>query len=252
MTMTNQYISRAANALPNGEPDLTTMTVDQIATHRGIGKRHAYSLLRRASEAKMDVPVPSNQRELILSILYRSDGNIRNTDDLSAAVHDVGSKLPPHDVTKVLWSLQKSQYVRFRERANGSLFAIKLTTEGLEAARRRASTEPEAEEQSPEPGPEPNEWPFPEENTVVETSLTTHPDLLIVALPWIQGSMDGYPVMRALRDRAIKAQKLNAAAKILEEAGEDDMVLAIMAKTEVTGLEAEVINLLRHFGEIAS
>jgi hypothetical protein len=101
-------------------------------------------------------------------------------------------------------------------------------------------------EEPPPVGPQPGES-GPGSDEDWGPTVTEQPT---VVLPWFKGSLGGFPVIRDLRDRAIRAQKLNAAARILEEVGEDDMVLALMAKTEFSGLEAEVITLLRHFGEI--
>ena len=68
--------------------------------------------------------------------------------------------------------------------------------------------------------------------------------------PVAEWSISEWPELTKIRDRANRAQKLNAAAKLLEEAGEDDMVLALMAKTEFTPLEQEIVSLLRYFKEI--
>jgi Fe2+ or Zn2+ uptake regulation protein len=69
--------------------------------------------------------------------------------------------------------------------------------------------------------------------------------------PWIKYSLTGWPMFRAIRDRYTRAQKLNAAAKLLEEAGgQDEMVLTLMGETEFTQLEEEVLELLKKCGEI--
>jgi hypothetical protein len=275
---TDNYTFRAANALPNDEPDITTLTVDQLARERGVSKRYAYALMRRAQAAKMDVPIPTNQREMILTILYRSDGYIRNTDDLSAAVHESGSTLPPHDVTKTLWSLQKSQYVRFRERANGMLYAIKLTPEGKKAAKAvlrpvvddnellpaDAGTMSTVEEIEPPVVRDESTATVEEDGSVtrhtrvvadfvveggpVITEVLTQPDE--PAVPWFRGNMGGWPSMREVRDRHLKATKIKSALALLEEVGEDDAVLSLLDKITFTPLEEEVVQLLRFLKEI--
>jgi hypothetical protein len=69
--------------------------------------------------------------------------------------------------------------------------------------------------------------------------------------PWIKGSLGGWPTFRAIRDRYNRALKLNAAAKLLEEAGgQDEMVLTLMGETEFTTLENEVLELLKKFEEV--
>jgi Fe2+ or Zn2+ uptake regulation protein len=274
------------------------MTVDQIAKARGVTKRYAYSILRKAQAAKMDVPVPTNQRELILTILHRSGDYIRNTDMLSEAVHETGSKLPPHDVTKVLWSLQKTQHVRFRERANGMLYAIKLTAEGKKAAIKLTTDhlfEPDDNELLPtdagtmstveeivtEVGPDGQDEAYARVDEhiakVVEGARKlqeevnalgagpkpgnsgpgsdedwgpTLPEQQDPPVPWFRGNLGGWPSIRSVRDRHLKAVKIRAAAALLEEAGEDDTVLALLDKITFTPLEEEVVQLLRFLKEI--
>lgn len=73
----------------------------------------------------------------------------------------------------------------------------------------------------------------------------------MVKRPWIKGDLNGWSMFRNIRDRALRARKLNAAAEMLQEAGGyDDAVLTIMAETEFTLLEQEVKQLLELFGEI--
>jgi Fe2+ or Zn2+ uptake regulation protein len=73
----------------------------------------------------------------------------------------------------------------------------------------------------------------------------------MIKRPWIKGDLNGWAMFRNIRDRALRARKLNAAAEMLQEAGGyDDAVLTIMAETEFTPLEQEVKQLLELFGEI--
>lgn len=83
-----------------------------------------------------------------------------------------------------------------------------------------------------------------------EFTLATPDNQPMVKLPWIKGSMGGWPAFRDIRERALKATKINAAAKLLEEAGEDEIALTLMDKTFFGTLEEEVVKLLQHFGEI--
>jgi len=275
---TDNYTFRAANALPNGEPDLTTLTVDQIAKAKGISKRYAYAVLRRAQEAKMDVPIPSNQRELILTLLHQSGDQVRNTDILCMVVHDAGSKLPPHDVTKTLWSLQKSQYVRFRERANGMLYGIKLTPEGRKAAEALlhrddnellptdAGTMSTVEEVITNVGPDQqaDAYDLVEEHVkrvaanaaLLQEEINAMgagpalPEQQDPPVPWFRGNLGGWPSIRDVRDRHNKAVKIKAALALLEEVGEDDAVITLLDKITFTPLEEEVVQLLRFLKEI--
>lgn len=241
--------------------DITTLTVEQIMRDRGIGKRYAYTLLRREQAKRMEGHVPQNQRDLILTILAQ-DTSIRNTNELSEAIHATGSKLPPHDVTKTLWSLQKSRYVRFRERANGMLYAIELTSEGRAAAAKREIKEVALAEVSVVEEPPVPAWtatieqPVPPPSydellpLVEETYNASAPAQPDPAVPWFRDNMGGWPSLRAIRDRYQKAVKIRAAAALLEEVGEDDTALALFEKVNFTPLEEEVIQLLRWLKEI--
>ena len=68
--------------------------------------------------------------------------------------------------------------------------------------------------------------------------------------PWPKGNLDGWPAFRDIRIRATKSEKLTQAARLLEEAGEDEMALTLLGRTEFTPLELEVAALLRAFGEL--
>ncbi len=62
--------------------------------------------------------------------------------------------------------------------------------------------------------------------------------------------LSAYPAIKAVRDRAIRATKINAAVKLLEEAGEDEIALNLMTKTDFSPLESEIIAILRELKEI--
>jgi len=240
---TDPYTNRAANAIPNPDIDITTQTVEDIMRERGVGKRYAYSILKQMSEEQnTSDAVPDNQRERILAVLYR--GGINNSQELKAALHHDGYEINGHDTVKVLWSLQKTGHVKFRERQSPRmLFAIRLTDLGKTDGRKYATRpikEVELVEVSVVAEPPAPTW------TVTEQEVNEGQP----GLPWIAGNMKDWPALLDLRDRANRAKKLNAAAKILEEAGEDDMVLALMAKTDFTPLETEVIRLLEYLKEI--
>jgi hypothetical protein len=59
-----------------------------------------------------------------------------------------------------------------------------------------------------------------------------------------------FPLIRSIRDRARKESVLAQAAKLLEEAGEDDIALTVMGRTEYSDLELEVKTMLASIGEV--
>lgn len=278
---TDTYIQKAANALAHSDRDLAAMTAQQIMSERGVSKAQAYKLLRLArGEHMTEDPVPTNQRERVLAVLYRAKGSIRNTQELTEALQASGYEANGHDAVKVMWSLQKTGHVHFRERQSPRmLYAIELKPLG-KAEGRRLTTPPE---QPLTPTPEEVEAVL--DQGVAEGSITPEarasitvgaviddaiPEFVAervheslseavtgatmaednIRRPWIKGNLGGWPSLRDIRDRALKSKKLVAAAKLLEEAGEDDMALTLMGKTEFSPLEEEIISLLTLWEEI--
>lgn len=254
--MTDNYIRRAANALPNKHEDATALTVEQIMRERGVGRRQAYFRLRQMrGEQDTQVPVPANQRDRVLVTLYRANGSITDSRVLTQALHEGGYNIDGHDTTKTLWSLQKTNHVKFRERSNPRyLYGIHLTAQG-KAEGKRLTTEKKQEEEAPEPitvesepviptevlkpfFPEPYQYQYEPEPEPEPEPLT----------PWIKGDLP--PALRELRERWLKATKLYAAAQLLEAAGEIEVAVSLYDKTKFTELEEEVIDLLRHLKEI--
>ena len=279
---TDQYTYRAANAIPNDEPDITILTVDQFAQERGIGKRHAYTLLHRmAAEQHAEATIPTGQRDRVLEILYRSNDSIPESRMLMQALQDEGYAIDGHDAVKTLWSLQKTGHVKFRERQNPKyLYGIRLTDLG-KAEGRRLTTKPKAikevviEEVSVVEEPPVPSWTVvtnvgPDQQDEAYDRVAEH--IAKVAanaallqqeiddlgagkpepqpiVPWIASNMGGWPSMRDVRDRARKVTKIREAAALLEEVGEDDAVLALLDKITFTPLEEEVVALLRFLKE---
>jgi hypothetical protein len=245
------YIDMSANAMSHGpEPSIESLTVDDIMRERKVGKRYAYEILKRLSEEQnLATAVPDNQRERVLAVLYKTGA--RDTNALKDALHRDGYEVDGHDTTKVMWSLQKTGHVKFRERQSPRmLYAIKLTDKGRQDGRKylngKKREDPPTEERSP---------------VNIDADRITPPEEYAVSQPepepvvdrpaayWVDHPEE-WPAINDLRERAAKAQKLGAAAKILEEVGEDDMVLALMGKTEFTPLEREVIDILDHYQEL--
>jgi hypothetical protein len=275
--ISDRHVWRSANAVSQGEePDAVAATVESIMAERGVSKRRAYFLLREQQQEKMtETPVSESQRTRMLAVLYRANGSIRNSTELTEALHKAGYETSGHDTVKVLWSLQKTGHVLFRERQSPRmLYAIKLTTLGKIDGKRFAEPQPQVTMVVEEPDPfvispvgtiKGDEVVWPEPVPVEELADQDHPDLVeedqvvehfaeatgvpLYTKPWTL-DMEGFPAMRALRDRARKAVKLAEAAKLLEEAGEDEMALNLMSKTDFNPLEEEVIELLRRFEEI--
>jgi hypothetical protein len=248
------------------EPDYTDMTVEQIMSARNIGKKAAYAMKRRQRLGEVG-HVPNNQRERVLSILFRN-ADIKNSNELTEALHADGSEIDGHDTTKVLWSLQKSGHVKFRERQGGhkQLYAIDLTKTGLNDARfieeKLASLQAEREFQNSAGGdggyvdlvpPLADQAIADAELDETEGAHTVKPSVLAPEPPAgvepFQPFDNRFPAIHEVRDRAIRAKRYAEAAKILEEVGEDEIALTLMTKSEFSPLELEVIELIKAYGE---
>jgi len=249
--------------------------VSAIMEERGVGRKRAYAILKTERAATFTGEVPNTQRVQVLMYLVEHDQTL-SAAMLLDGLHANGMSIDMHDVVKTLWSLQKNRFVHFRERGNGVLFAIKVTDAGLAAyagMREKLSTpapftgnhavfvdpstllvhDPVADVaplrlQHAEPlyTEDDPDW-AAIVSPVVNTTMHGEPP---IARPWVMGNLGGWPAFRDLRDRAVKADKLAAAAKLLEEVGEDDIALSLMAMTEFTPLEGEVIEVLKLFKEL--
>lgn len=229
---------------------LVSQTVEDIMRERKVGKRWAYAILRQQTEEKAtQAPVPHNQRERVLEILYRSDGYIRDSRMLNKALHDEGYEIDGHDTTKVLWSLQKTNHVKFREHQNPRyLYAIKLTDQGKTDGHRLVTKAPPAPPE-PEPPAVVEEQPREEAVSLAVAAVVVPEEQEIIPVPAEPSlSLASYPAINDLHERSLKAQKLAEAARLLEEAGEDDIALNLMGKTEFTALEREVLDVFDKLG----
>ena len=249
-------------------PPKSNEAVALLMAEKGVNRRRAYAMLREQKSAEIDTSnVGQGQRIAVMTCLIAHPESGRDAPVLLAALHDAGIKIDMHDTVKTLWALQKTSYIQFRERGGRSLYAIKITDAGLAWA---ASLKPKFNydiEVPPEPVMEMAEKASEEALRVFRNAQAfqkeidelgagkplaladeDNPDY--IKRPWIKGNLGGWPEFRDIRDRALKATKVNAAAKLLEEAGEDEIALTLLAKTEFTPLEEEVVDLLRRTGEI--
>lgn len=232
---------------------LVNQTVEDIMRERKVGKRWAYAILRQQTEEKAtQAPVPHNQRERVLEILYRSDGFIRDSRMLTKALHDEGSEIDGHDTTKVLWSLQKTNHVKFREHQNPRyLYAIKLTDQGKRDGHRLVQARAVDDN---ELLPADDAGTMSTVEAVEEAYGVKYAEPVVEAPPAPQPeppkglSLASYPAINDLHERSLKAQKLAEAARLLEEAGEDDLALNLMGKTEFSTLEREVLDVFEKLG----
>ncbi|MEY2668627.1 MAG: hypothetical protein RJA59_1265 [Pseudomonadota bacterium] len=246
-------------AKDNKIPPKSNEAVALIMAEKGVNRRRAYAMLREQKMAEIDTSgVGQGQRVAVLTCLITNPEAGRDAPVLLDALHRAGVKIDMHDTVKTLWALQKTRYVQFRERGGRSLYAIKITDEGLEAYERMSSTPPaiqevavlsnvlalandvivqEAEKLEPDVVEDLQRWEEPAGDEYVKR-------------PWIKGNLGGWPCIRDILDRAEKATKINAAAKLLEEVGEDAVALELLDKTQFNPLEDEIIDLLKKMGEL--
>lgn len=236
-------------------PPVSNQSVAEVMKERGVGRRRAYEIIRRETADNIDTDsVGQGQRVAVMACLIAHPETGRNSGLIMEVLHENGVKIDIHDVNKTLWALAKTNFIRMRKRNNPrSLYAISMTPEGIaayenmtrrngrsEEARQVTAQAIQQEVNAPGAGK-----PFTDEeiDEIVEDLHLGH----LNPYPWPNGMGDAF---RAVRERALRAAKINAAAKLLEEAGEYDIALNLMSKTDFTPLEQEVIDILRIYGEI--
>lgn len=212
---------------PTLNPDVV-----KIAQEENVTLKRAYALLkeRRMADAP---PVARTHRDEILTALANGAGHIRTSNELQNAVRRRGSTLDGHDLVKALWAMQKGRLVKFRERGDG-LYAIQLLTDGWEAyhnIQRAKYAEASTTQPEPEPAPEPE----PEEVNPVAGMVNLSAS---------------FPCINDLVNRHSKNRVLLEAAKLLEEAGEDELAVNLYDKTKATELEMEIVELVTMLDQI--
>ena len=239
-------LTRTDWAKDSRTPPKSNEAVAQIMVEKGVNRRRAYAMLRAQKSAEIDTStVGQGQRIAVLTCLIMFPESGRDATVLLDALHRAGVKIDMHDTVKTLWALQKTQFVQFRERGGRSLYAIKITDEGLEAY---------GEMTTP---------PAIQEVAVLSNVLALANDVIVQEAerpaveqeesppPWAVAFGNQWSLGPALSDllrRWDRATKINAAARLLEEAGEDEIALSLMTKTDFSPLEEEVIDLLRKLG----
>lgn len=226
-TNATSYDKQWDKTIPTDAPE-----VARIMRARGVGRRRATHLLAKERAESIDVSdVTLSQKEMVLAAVIDGAGN---SNDLIKALPEVGG----HDVMKLLWACQKSGWITFRERKSGGygkvgdrpkVYAIRVTDKGYEAHGRKRL------EQAADDG-----HPVAVE---VQAAIKESEEEPARRLPILD--IRDYPLIEELGHRAALAEKLNLAARILEEAGEEDMALQVMGKTEFTPLEQDVIRLIK-------
>lgn len=262
---------------PKNNPEIAA-----IMAEKGVGRKRAYTILRTRNAAQFNVEVPQTQRAQVLTSLVEHAGSSKNAMVLLETLHGDGVRIDMHDVVKTLWSLQKNRFVSFRERNNPpSLYAIKVTDQGLaayEGMKERLATD--AGSIAPDAPPfvqdripagllaEAQASVALDHDPRMETQSVEVTDILPGTPEWDESEIaleaqrraevynvpivdfNQFPLIRSIRDRARKESVLAQAAKLLEEAGEDDIALTVMGRTEYTDLELEVKTMLASIGEV--
>jgi len=259
----------------NITPPRDNAEVSQIMQEIGCGRRQAYTVMRRRRAEEMDVSsVSEGQRVAVMSTLINIPEARKDATNLLTELHAINVKIDMHDTVKTVWALQKQGFVRFRERNNPrSLYAISVTDKGYSAWNHRYSVTLEAEtvDVSTNVGPDQQEQArditherAKEVVTAIDSARALQQKVNdlgagkptpvkdnLIERPWTKGELSGWPMFCNIRDRVLRAKKLNEAAKLLQEVGGyDDAVLMIMTETEFTDLENEVLVLLTMLGEI--
>ena len=249
MTSNGTAYDRAYDkTIPTDSPE-----VARIMRERGVGRRRATHLATKAAAESIDVSdVDMSQKESVLRAIIKHEA--RNSQTLLETMNRNGYTIDGHDVVKMLWACQKMGWVTFRERKGGygkhserpKIFAIKVTSAGYGHVQERAVEEvfsPPVNGGSiapPMPEPEPPEE-EPKAEAVVEGTVPSGEAVFF--RPNI--TLEEYPHIVTLLGTANVADKLEQASELLEQAGEDEMALQVIAKVNFSPLEKEVIHLCR-------
>ena len=116
-------------------PPRSNEEVAKVMKEYGVGRRRAYEILRQRSAEDINVEgVDQGQRLAVMACLIAHPETGKDSELIRAALRDVGVGLDIHDVNKTLWSLVKTNYVRFRKRNEPRrIYAIKMTPQGIAA-----------------------------------------------------------------------------------------------------------------------
>lgn len=222
--------------------------VERIMRERGVGKRRAYRLWKERQAQAIDISdVGSSQRMAVMAALINVEGANGSVGALVDTLHHEGVRIDAHDATKTLWALQKQRWVTFRERANGDLYGIRVRPEGYEGYRAQYQNG-KAVVETVEAVIEPEVIEPVEPDPLIDKARAIFADIeeerRLLPIDFTR-----YPLIHRLRERAEKAEKLNTAARILEDAGETDIALAVLEKAGMSPLEGEVVALLKEVFE---
>lgn len=237
----------------NSIPPRSNNEVQAVMNELKIGRRRAYEIIRERKAKQIDTNgVGSGQRVQVMSVLISHPDAGRNSEMLMDALHREGVRIDIHDVNKTLWSLLKMGYVRLRSKDN-FVYAIKVTPEGLEMYD-SLSYVPVTEAPSTSVGPdqqdEARDIAVEHVQKVVEKAKAFQKEVddLGAGKPkppvYIDFNPEEWPQIASLRIRHLRAEKINQAAKLLEEAGVEDVALDLMERTNFNPLEQEVVLLL--------
>jgi hypothetical protein len=256
---------------PDPRSDIRDAEITRLAFIDGMGQTEiAAEIVKRGYEPVSPDRIGqilrshSGRDRVIRFLASAPEGVVFTTKEIAQEL-----RLDINKVQYVLDGLMKKGIVEFRDVRNlGTASGDHKTKMDIHLAKRArynpmvAAAIERAAPEGDQAAPESNELGTthtvkPSQIIAVEAEVVAAPLPIVnpmmpqVDLPWFRGNLDGWPAFRDVRDRAIKAKKLNVAAKILEEVGEDEMALRLMDKTMFSPLEKEVIDLLERFKEIA-
>lgn len=190
-----------------------------------------------------------NHKSMILQALLLAEKEVRSIKQITDFTKEHFDWYSDHhNVAHVLWSLQKEGLVRFTARnRNGKEILDHITLRP--AGRARAEAERDVEkwakteasvtlpiiDEKKTDTPKTAGTPGTETVTALRTDVRTEPSIA-----------DQFPLIAEL---AARQNKLTAAAKLLEQAGQDELAIAVLEKNVYTDFEKEVVRLWRQCKE---
>lgn len=257
-------------------PSQSNARVNEIMAERGIGRRAAYDAARRERMGELGENVPQNQKDIALQALL-INGKAKDQRVLQNWMRQLGFVIDEHALTHTVWALQKSQLVRFRElSASGRLTNIKLSPLGEKKARTARDNGksgpvekivtapvrpapkvvPDVPYTPPvvkvvEPGPDkasheaqvarlgPTVPAIAAQVPFTPAEALTKPTPIVTPVVETKPmDLSAYPLISKLISRR---KKVEAAAEMLMEAGQEDLAMKALESIEYSEFETEVL-----------
>lgn len=183
---------------------------------------------------------PAEPRRQTIERLLVDHADKRGWVDVSVRELEQLVGIEEHSLAHVLWDFKKRGLLTFREHKQGSatvLASLRITSSGRKALAASASEE----EAQMIPAPVDEGMDMVRYHVEPEAGIFLHP---VLAAPQGYGK-HRWPLLIDLMAKAEVEGKIAQAAKLLEEAGEEDLAIKAMERGTLTILEAQMVDFIK-------